>query len=116
MSVTDLHAQVAKLCPEGTPIPSVQWLRLQFWPRRANSGFAKQQKGRLNIKFMIQARQFRKNHVDAHYASALFRYLKEFSILYAPHSTFVSMDDKHTSKLVSQDTLLLQLKEGDEYW
>ena len=24
MSVTDLHAQVAKLCHEGTPIPSVQ--------------------------------------------------------------------------------------------
>lgn len=53
MSVADLHAQVAKLCPEGTLIPSVQWLHLQFWPRRANSGFAKQQKGQLNIKFMI---------------------------------------------------------------
>ena len=50
MSVTDLHAQVAKLCHEGTPIPSVQWLVLQFWPRIASSGFAKQQKGRLNVK------------------------------------------------------------------
>ena len=72
MSVADLHAQVVKLCPDRTPIPSVQWLRLQFWPRRANSGFAKHQKGRLNIKFMIQARQFRNSHVDAHYASAIF--------------------------------------------
>ena len=32
MSVNDLHEQVAKRCPEGTPIPSIQWLRLQFWP------------------------------------------------------------------------------------
>jgi len=52
MSVQDLHEQVAKLCPEGTPIPSLQWLHLQFWPRRANCAFAKQQKGRLHIKFM----------------------------------------------------------------
>ena len=71
MSVTELHTQVAKSCPEGTPIPSVQWLRVQFWPRRANSSFAKQPKGRLNITFLIQARQFRKSHVDAHYVSAL---------------------------------------------
>ncbi len=48
---------------------------------------------------MIQARQFRKNHIDAHYASAQFRYLKEFSILYREHSTLVSMDDKHTIKV-----------------
>ena len=99
MSVTDLHAQVTKLCPEGTLVPSVQRLRLQFWPRRVNSGFAKQQRGRLNVNFMIQARQFRKFHIDAHYASALFRYLKEFAIRYAPHSTLVSMDDKRTIKV-----------------
>ena len=99
MSVRDLHEQVSKLCPAGSPIPSVQWLRLQFWPRRTNCGFAKHQKGRLHIKFMIQARQFRKAHVDAHYASALFRYRREFSIRYREYCTFVSMDDKHTIKV-----------------
>lgn len=45
---------------------------------------------------MIQARQYRKSHIDAHFASAQFRYLKEFSILYP---TLVSMDDKHTVKV-----------------
>ena len=99
MSVKDLHEQVAKLCPEGTPIPSIQWLRLQFWPRRTNCGFAKRQTGRLRIKFMIQARQFRKAHVDAHYASALFRYLKEFAVRYRQHCLMVCMDDKHTVKV-----------------
>ena len=32
MSAKDFHEQVVKTCPENTPIPSVQWLRLQFWP------------------------------------------------------------------------------------
>lgn len=96
MSVRDFHDQVTKLCPEGTPIPSIQWLRIQFWPRRLNCGFAKRQRGRLQIKFMVQARQFRKVHIDSHYASALFRYLREFACDY---STLVSMDDKHVVKV-----------------
>lgn len=33
LSARDLLDQVAKQCPEGTPIPSKQWLRLQFWPK-----------------------------------------------------------------------------------
>ena len=36
-SVHDLHEQVAKRLPEGTPIPSQQWLRLQFWPRTSTA-------------------------------------------------------------------------------
>lgn len=99
MSVRDLHEQVTKQCPEGTPIPSIQWLRQQFWPRRTNCGFAKRQRGRLHIKFMIQARQFRKAHIDAHYASALFRYQREFAIRYREYCTMVSMDDKHVVKV-----------------
>ena len=38
-------------------------------------------------------------HVDAHYASALFHFLKEFAIVYSEYATFVSMDDKHTIKV-----------------
>jgi hypothetical protein len=34
LSVRDLHDQVTKQCPPDTPIPSIQWLRIQFWPRR----------------------------------------------------------------------------------
>ena len=94
MSVRDFHDQVIKICPDSTPIPSVQWLHQQFWPRKLNCGFAKHQKGRLLIKFMVQARQFRKKHVDCHYESALYRYLREFAILYRDYSTLVSMDDK----------------------
>lgn len=48
---------------------------------------------------MIQARQFRKDHEDAHYAAAIFRYLREMAIHFRAHSTFVCMDDKHRIKV-----------------
>ena len=33
ISVSDLMCEVNKRVDPGTPIPSVQWLRLQFWPK-----------------------------------------------------------------------------------
>jgi len=33
VSVRDLWQQAKRLCPEGTPVPSPEWLRLQFWPK-----------------------------------------------------------------------------------
>ena len=77
MSARGLHEQVKKQCPEGTPIPSIQWLRLQFWPNKACAASNKHT-GRLKVKMVVAARQFRKSHVDVHYASAVFRYQKEF--------------------------------------
>ena len=59
LSVPDLHYQVKESCPEGIPISSIQWLRLQFWPRKKNSAGAKRFYGSLKNKHMIQARQFR---------------------------------------------------------
>ena len=76
-------------CPDNIPIPSVQWFHLQFWPRRSNCGFARHQSGCLPIKFMIQARQFRKSHIDAHHASSLFRYEKKFAVRYRDYCTMV---------------------------
>ena len=48
---------------------------------------------------MIQTRQFQHQYIDAHYASALFRYLKEFSLKYHQDTSFVCMDDKHSMKV-----------------
>ncbi len=67
LSVRDLHEQVSSQCPEGTAIPSVQWLRIQFWPRRPTAKTASHYTGHLKIKFMVQGCQLRANHVDAHY-------------------------------------------------
>lgn len=77
MSARDLHEQVKEQCPEGTPIPSIQWLRLQFWPRKACAASSRHT-GRLKVKMVVAARQFRKSHVDVHYASVVFRYKKNF--------------------------------------
>lgn len=114
LSVPDLHREVTKRCPEGTAIPSIQWLRFQFWPRRPCARSAQRYTGKLKIKFMIQARQFRSNHVDAHYASALFRYLKEFAIKFKDFSSFVSMDDKHTVKVGEPNCPVAAVERGKQ--
>jgi hypothetical protein len=67
-----LYEQVKTKLPENAPISSQQWLRWQFWPRHSTF--------QSSVKFMIQSRQFRKTHMDMHYASAIFRYQKEFAI------------------------------------
>ena len=55
--------------------------------------------GRLRVKHMVQARELRKFHPDAHYASALFRYLRLFAVRYSSSCTFASLDDKHHCKV-----------------
>lgn len=99
ISVRDLLEQVTKQCPEGTAVPSKQWLRLQFWPKNPTSKSALQYTGNLNVKFMVQPRQLRKEHIDSHYCAALFRYLKELSVMFRDHSSLLFMDDKHRCKV-----------------
>ena len=109
-----MHEQVSKRCTEDTPIPSKDWLRLQFWPRRINSKSASRYYGTIKVKYMIQARQFRHQHIDVHYASALFRYLKEFSIMYKKDTTFVCMDDKHSMKVGEPGYPVAAIKRGKQ--
>ena len=44
------------------------------------------------------------SHIDAHYASAIFRYQREFSIRYQDYVIFASLDDKHTIKVGERGT------------
>ena len=113
LSLRDLHKQVSKRCPDETPIPSQEWLRLQFWPRRVNAATSSQY-GRIKVKYMIPSRQFRHQHVDMHYASALFRYLKEFSVRYRNQTTFVCMDDKHNMKIGEPGYPVAAIERGKE--
>ncbi|GET01947.1 uncharacterized protein LOC111130598 [Rhizophagus clarus] len=99
ISVKDLRNQIVKICPEGTPIPSVQWLRLQFWPKNSWNLSSLQYTGNLPLKFMIQVRQLDLNHIDSHYASAIFCYLKELAIKFKDHTWLVFLDDKHRCKI-----------------
>lgn len=95
ISMRDFVAQVAKRCPENTPIPSVEWVRLQFWPKTPSSLQSLHYTGRFKLKFMVQQRQWRKDHIDSHYAAALYRYMREYAIAFKDYCGFVSLDDKH---------------------
>ena len=99
ISVNDLLHQIERECPSGTLIPSAQWLRLQFWPKNPARLSSLQFTGRLPLKFMIQTRQLRANHPDAHYASALFRYEKEFAVKFREITNLIFLDDKHRCKV-----------------
>uniref|UniRef100_U9SFI0 Uncharacterized protein n=1 Tax=Rhizophagus irregularis (strain DAOM 181602 / DAOM 197198 / MUCL 43194) TaxID=747089 RepID=U9SFI0_RHIID len=99
ISVRDLIAQVTKICPPNTSVPSKQWLRMQFGPNNETVKVSEYYTGRLNIKYMVQARQLRVDHPDFHYASALFRYEREMAVRYREYSNLIFMDDKHRCKV-----------------
>jgi len=51
------------------------------------------------MKFMVQQRQWRRQHPDSHYAAATFRYMREYALLLRDHCSFVCLDDKHKVKV-----------------
>ena len=75
ISVRVLVDQVKAHCPENTPIPIVEWTCLQFWLKTPAAKSSMQYTGNFRMKFMVQQRQWRKSHVDSHYAAAIFRYI-----------------------------------------
>lgn len=99
ISVRDLLQQVTARCPPSTPIPSRSWLSLQFWPKNVHAQSKIHYTGRFKVKYMVQARQFRKDHEDAHFAAAVFRYQRECAVKFRDQSIFVCMDDKHRIKI-----------------
>lgn len=62
------------------PIPSVQWVRLQFLPNQEYSKVAAQWTGRLQAKRAVQTRTLRKEHMDQHFVNAMVR---RCSIIYS---------------------------------
>ena len=103
---------MAKRCPEGTLIPSEAWLRYQFLPKDPSKKSASQYTGHLKVKHMVQARQFRRFHTDAHYASALYHYLRCFAVKYRYYSIFASLDDKHHCKVGEPNRLVAAVERG----
>ncbi|GET04088.1 uncharacterized protein LOC105326236 [Rhizophagus clarus] len=95
ISVNYLLNQIKRECLPKTPIPSAQWLRLQFWPKNLTRLSSLQFTGLLPLKFMVQTRQLQAFHPDVHYASALFRYEKEFAVKFRKITNLIFLDDKH---------------------
>ena len=97
-SVNDLCSQVIAKYPD-IQVPSVEWVRCQFWPSNSFRLSASQYTGRFKIKFMVQSRQVSADHPDSHYCGAIFKYLREFAIKFNAYVTFASQDDKHFIKV-----------------
>ncbi len=98
-STRDLIAQVFEKCPAGTPIPSVNWVNLNFVPRNARLKSSKYYSGLLQAKRMVKKRLVRKSHPDEHYCAALFRYQRELAVKYRERTHFICVDDKHRLKV-----------------
>lgn len=95
ISVADPRSQIVSRLPQGSAIPSVEWLRLQFMPKNPALASASQYTGRYSLKHRIQSRQFNAFHIDAHYAAALQKNLKEFAVLHRDFCVLLSVDDKN---------------------
>ncbi len=99
ISVRDLRDQVAAKCPEGIPVPSVERLRLQFWPKTPTAKAAMHYTGHFKVRSRVQQRQWRKEYPDAHYAAGAFRYQREYAVMVRDRCSFFCVDDKHRVKV-----------------
>ncbi len=109
----DLRDQIVAKNSE-IDVPSLEWIRAQFWPRNPFRRSCSSMTGRLAIKFMIQSRQLHADHIDSHYCAAIFKYLKHFAIMFRDHSAMVCLDDKHNIKIGEPDFPVAAVDRGKE--
>ena len=113
ISIRDFIAQVK--VNSGNPdllTPSEELVRLQFWPKTPSSKAAMHYTGRLKVKFKIQQRQWRRDHVDSHYAAALFHYMREYALMVRDYCLFVCLNDKHKIKVGEPDCPVASAERG----
>ena len=83
-----------KLPNDDVPIPSVEWMRLQFWPRNPYATTSLQHTGRFDVKYAVQCRQLHREHPDSKYVAVILRYAKEFVVRHSECTLMISVDDK----------------------
>lgn len=94
MSVEDLRNQIIERLPEGTPAPSISWIRLNFCPSNLMHNSAQNYTGKFNIKFAVQQRLLRVQHADLPYGKHQFYLMKDFASKWRNHVVLQSLDDK----------------------
>ena len=53
LSVRELYDRVRESAPEDCPIPSIQWMSLQFWPRNTSAATSKYFTGKLTADYVF---------------------------------------------------------------
>lgn len=81
VSLCELKEQVIDRCLPDTPIPSEEYIRLQFLPRRKNTKTSEYYTGKLEVNRMVQQRQWRKSHEDSYYCACIFWYMQEYALM-----------------------------------
>ena len=66
------------------------------------------------MKRHVQKQLYRKEHPDSHYCAALYRYLREFAVMYRDIAHFISIDDKHRIKVGEPGFLVAAVECGKE--
>ena len=94
LSLKDLIKKTVEKCPDDTPIPSKDLVRLQFMPKNPYTRASLNFTSRLPIQHKIQRRQLRAKHVDDHYCAALFKYVKSKAVEESEHLMLFCCDDK----------------------
>ena len=94
ISVEDLWQQVKARLPDDTPVPSNEWIRLQFWPSDPYTSRAMHHTGRFDIKFRVQSRLVRAEHPDSKYVAVQYKYLKHFAVKFREYCLMICLDDK----------------------
>ena len=99
ISIRDLRELICdhlekKFPNDSKPIPSDEWIHLQFWPKNPYSSSALRYTGRFQVKYSVQARQMRKSHPDSKYVAVTLQYVKNFAVKYKSHALLLSVDDK----------------------
>ena len=95
LSLEDLMLKTKERCTDpDTLIPSKSLVRLQFAPRNPYCHTALNFTSKIALQYIVQQRQVRASHVDAHFCNAQFKYLKLRAIEQKDKAVLLCCDDK----------------------
>ncbi|XP_060585359.1 uncharacterized protein LOC132741240 isoform X2 [Ruditapes philippinarum] len=94
ISITDLRDQILERLPSGSAAPSPSWIRLNFLPSNPYVKSALNYTGRYNVKYAVQQRLLRAQHVDSPYAYYQYDLLKHFAVKWRSVTLMQCLDDK----------------------
>ena len=92
ISAKDLIEQIKKRLPDGTPVPSISWLKLNFQPSNPYHRAAMNYTERFKVRYSVQQRLLRAQHDDASYCSYQFTMLKQMASML--EAEMICVDDK----------------------
>ena len=93
-AVEDLVHIIASRVPEGSAIPTNEWVRLKFCPKDPTTARALHHTGRFAIKFAMQTRQIKGSHDAVWFCQYHLRLLKHFAVRWKDSACMLSLDDK----------------------